>query len=342
MPKKLTIENVQKYLNENDINHECTLLSTEYINSSTPLVLKCNLCGKIFERDFNHIRRGRFKCPECGRKTGGGNNRFSITDVQEYLEKYDVNHECTLLSTEYINNSIPLELKCNLCGKIFKRDFNHIARKRFRCPECGILAGSKKLVYTKEDVAKDIYEKRKYLMIGPYINAATPFLARCEKGHEFYLTYSKFLVGRSGCKMCANLAMRGSGHPNWKNGGHQEVVNTFRHYLLEWKRDCLEAADYKCDITGRTDFLEIHHLYNFSNILQDVLQFLDLPLYNKVSEYTEKDRELIKIELLKRHPLSLGVVLNQEVHKKFHKEYGLFNNTPEQYKEFKEKYQIKQ
>lgn len=338
MPKKATFEDVKKFLKENDINNECTLLSTEYINSSTPLELKCNLCGRIFERDFSHIKRGRFKCPDCGRKSGGGSNKFSIDNVKKYLQENDINHECTLLSTEYINNSEPLKFRCNICGREFERDFNHVSRGRFKCPECGMLAGAKKLVYTKEDVAKNIYEKRKYVMIGPYMNAATPFLVKCEKGHTFYLIYSNFLIGQSGCKECANLALRGSGHPNWKNGGHQETTNVFRHYLDKWKEECLKTANYKCDITGRTDNLVIHHLYNFSNILKETLSYLNLPLYDKISKYSEEEKDSIRLELLKRHPVSLGVVLNKEVHQKFHKEYGLFNNTPEQYKEFKEKY----
>lgn len=65
MPKRKTLEDVKKFLEEYDINHDCELLSTEYINNRTPLLLKCNCCGEVFKRDFGHIQRKRFLCNEC-------------------------------------------------------------------------------------------------------------------------------------------------------------------------------------------------------------------------------------------------------------------------------------
>lgn len=62
-----TIENVIKYLEENDTEHECTLLSDEYKNSTTPLLFKCNICGDTFERNFSKVKTvSYFCCPKCG------------------------------------------------------------------------------------------------------------------------------------------------------------------------------------------------------------------------------------------------------------------------------------
>lgn len=81
MPKKLTIQEIQKYIDENTTG-ECILLSTEYKNSTTPLLFQCQ-CGKTFERDWQHFSRKRHLCPECGKKIKNENiqNRFSIEDV---------------------------------------------------------------------------------------------------------------------------------------------------------------------------------------------------------------------------------------------------------------------
>ena len=46
MPKKLTLEEVQAFIDEYDINDDCILLSTEYKNSVTPLTFYCNNCGE--------------------------------------------------------------------------------------------------------------------------------------------------------------------------------------------------------------------------------------------------------------------------------------------------------
>lgn len=329
MPRKATIQDVKDFIEKFDTNHECELLSTEYVNSETPLLLRCNVCGKAFERDYHHLKRKRFRCAECGRKSGGGNNKLSLEDVKKFLKENDINHDCELLSTEYINASTSLRFKCNVCGKEFERDFNHVKRGRFRCAQCGIEAGARKLEYTKEYVKKDIFEKAQYRMIGNYVNAEVPFKVVCSLGHEFDLRYSSFLDHHSGCKKCANLNMRGSNHPNWNGGGHQETIDYFRHALLSWKRACLKAADYKCDITGTSDDLIIHHLSNFSDILKNTLTELNIPYYNKISDFSEKERNLVVDELLKKHPLELGVVLDREVHNEFHKIYGKTNNTKE-------------
>lgn len=57
MPKKLTLEEVQDFINEYDTNDDCILLSTEYKNAVTPLTFYCNNCGKVFTKDFNHLKK---------------------------------------------------------------------------------------------------------------------------------------------------------------------------------------------------------------------------------------------------------------------------------------------
>jgi predicted RNA-binding Zn-ribbon protein involved in translation (DUF1610 family) len=64
--KKLTIEDVRNYLLTNDINNDCTLLSSVYINSHEPLKFRCNQCGKEFERSFTNVKRNqKYSCARC-------------------------------------------------------------------------------------------------------------------------------------------------------------------------------------------------------------------------------------------------------------------------------------
>ena len=60
MPRKLTYEEVKKYINSKN----CELLETNYINSSTKMKIKCS-CGNIFIKDFNHFKRGQNTCSLC-------------------------------------------------------------------------------------------------------------------------------------------------------------------------------------------------------------------------------------------------------------------------------------
>lgn len=261
MPKKITIEEIQNFIQENDKDNNCTLLSTEYKNSITPLEFLCNKCGSRFERDWAHLKRRRFSCQNCANKFQH-KNKFTIQDVQNFINQNDVNHECQLLSTEYINNSSPLKLRCNLCGRDFERDFAHIQRRRFRCPECGIITGAKKLVYTQEDVDNTIGELG-YTRIGPYINASTPFEVVCKRGHRTSLMFSYYLCGHSGCKKCADIERSGPNAPNWR-GGENEVINTLRKSITEWKQQVLQRDNYCCAISGAKKDLVIHHIVGFN------------------------------------------------------------------------------
>lgn len=333
MPKRLTIEQIKDFLKENDTNNSCELLSEEYVNNSTPLKFKCNLCGEIFYRDYQHLKRGRFKCQTCANKDNIPKNKLSIETVKEYLEKNDINHQCELLSTEYKSASDKLEFRCNICGNIFFRDFNHIKRGRFCCDTCGILKGAKHCKYSKEDVSNKIAESG-YIIIGEYINANTPCLVKCQNGHEFNLIFSQYLCHHSGCKKCAILNHTGENHPNWK-GGESEVIDILRKSLKEWKKQVLIRDEFKCQISGEKKDIVIHHIYGFNLILLQASKNINVPILRQVSDYSNiEDFYLLQKEVQKLHKIGDGITLSREIHNKFHSLYGKGDNTPEQFEEF--------
>lgn len=73
----------------------------------------------------------------------------------------------------------------------------------------------------------------------------------------------------------------------------------------KWKRDIREKYNHKCDKCGSSEKLNTHHLYNWS-------------------EHPDK-----------RFDIENGVLLCEKCHILFHHIYGQRNNTPEQYKRFK-------
>jgi hypothetical protein len=99
----------------------------------------------------------------------------------------------------------------------------------------------------------------------------------------------------------------------------------------------MKACQYKCVITWKP-FDQIHHLYGFGMILEETLKELKMPLYEKVSEYTQQELKSIVdkcMEIHYKHPL--GACLSKGVHILFHTVYGRKNNTPEQFEEFKQR-----
>lgn len=133
---------------------------------------------------------------------------------------------------------------------------------------------------------------------------------------------------------------RGSNSVNWK-GGLTPLHPYFRSILYEWKMDSLKDYDYKCAFTGENNGdLQIHHANeNFSDIIIETLNLLDLPIHNDMLKYS--DEEILKInktflDLNYKH--GLGIPLAKQIHKLFHVLYGLTNNTKKQFEEFRQRF----
>lgn len=324
MPQKFDYNYIKNYIEENS---NTILLSKEYNGYKFPLKLQCE-CGKIFEKSFRQLTTSKvFYCEECRKNKISEKYRLSIEEVKDIIEK----HGCEWIDGEYKNSNSKLLLKC-YCGNIFEKDLSHFKRQP-NCPMCGNENLRKsKIKYSKEMVSEKIREKG-YTIIGKYIDARTPFKCKCLKGHEFNIIFSYFLQGHSGCKECANESISGKNNWNYK-GGESEVIDKLRKSIKEWKKNVLYSFNYKCPITELNKDLVIHHLYAFSNIVKDSCEHLNLPLLNKINDYNDGEYNLLEQEVIKRHNLNNGIVLNRDIHNKFHSIYGKGNNTPEQFNEF--------
>ena len=58
---------------------------------------------------------------------------------------------------------------------------------------------------------------------------------------------------------------------------------------------------------------------NFSEILQETMEFLNLPIYKQINKYTDEELKSIEEKCLEMHyKYGLGVCLCEEEHKLFH------------------------
>ena len=133
---------------------------------------------------------------------------------------------------------------------------------------------------------------------------------------------------------------------------HRQQLNLFRtveegkyNYLYEyirkrnrqWKKNSAKNCEYKCIITGEK-FNDIHHLYGMNLILKEAMSNIGMPLI-VFDKYTQKELDAILSEfLVVQDQYPLGVCLSHDIHKKFHDTYGYGDNTPQQFKEFLEKF----
>ena len=149
-----------------------------------------------------------------------------------------------------------------------------------------------------------------------------------------YKTYANINKQKYLCRQCYIDDNKKENHYFWK-GGISPLHNYLRDKIIQWKKDSMKECNYKCVITG-IRFDDIHHLYGFDLILNELLQELNLELKEIISNYNDEELILLEnkcIELHNKYPL--GVCLEKNIHKLFHKVYGGGSNTPEQFEEFK-------
>ena len=116
--RRKPFEEIRDYINGENGNG-CTLLSTEYINEKTPLLIRC-ACGEVFEKSFTKFQQGQKQCKKCGYDKITGENHVA------YVERFII--------------------QCSQCGK----DLEPMTKARievtpthFCCPECQNIYWSK-------------------------------------------------------------------------------------------------------------------------------------------------------------------------------------------------------
>ena len=180
---------------------------------------------------------------------------------------------------------------------------------------------------------------------------------KCDCGNEV-VVYSSHL--RGGCKTSCgcmrkrvNLTeqrdsnktnCRHMKNDNYKN--HKNGINNISKHLKSmqvvrtWSKKCKRQANYTCEITGKVyDIVHVHHLKACNTIIQEAHELNNIQVKPQVKDYTEEELHKLEEYVASWHKdNSNAVVMCPEVHKLFHGLYGSGNNTPEQFKEFKQRY----
>ena len=329
MPERKTLDEVKKIIYEKT-NGDIKILSDKYINSTTPLKIMCK-CGNIFERDFNHLNKGRFYCINCSHEKQVEHSRISLDDVKRQISELG----CEYISGEYKNCESKLLIRCS-CGNTFYKSLHKLKCGQNRCPDCGRLSFVKLNTKYDKDSAKKILLEHGYTMIGDYINAGTEIKCLCRRNHECDIILSQLLVHRSGCAMCAIIDHSGENHHNY-HGGISPISEVIRERIKPWKSEVRNLYK-RCPLTGEYGLkADVHHLLSFDYIFNSCIKELNIDInsFSMINEIESSElfNNLID-KILEKHTLTSGILISKQVHKQFHSEYGYGNNTPEQFNEF--------
>ena len=168
-----------------------------YVNTHTPVTIKCNRCNKTFSQTPHGHLQGQ-KCPFCSHRSF----KYTINEVKKIInEKYNGFYKTDLI-TEYQNNKQKLPLICPKHGyfKVCLNDLNN----GHACQKCGKdrnnMSGRKSLKqFIKE--AKSVHNNKYDYSKVEYVNAHTKICIICPEHGEFWQTPNEHLKGK-GCPSC--------------------------------------------------------------------------------------------------------------------------------------------
>lgn len=112
-----------------------------------------------------------------------------------------------------------------------------------------------------------------------------------------------------------------------------------RSFLNPWIEYIKIQYENRCDITNSQENLVVHHIYPFRKILKEAIASLGYNEYKTVDKYTQNElNNIVNVVLGIHFRRNIGVLLNQDIHVKFHELYGKCINTDgvEEYLDFKQ------
>ena len=231
-----------------------------------------------------------------------------------------------VVQSAYVNYNTAISFLCK-CGTPHRITPKSIRTNGAvpRCPECTRLyCQAKKREGSPlgiEDVRALFSKGQAVLLDDEYKGTVAYYRFRCRCGAESKVKYGNLLSGNTAEPLCRpwQIALkfkRGPENPRWNPNltdeqrqdilRHSRSLPGLRKAVKAWREQVLRMHNHRCALTGSTQDLEVHHLYNWAH-------------------YPDR-----------RFDPANEVVLTKELHTRFHRIYGKGYNTLDQYLEFVE------
>jgi len=285
----------------------------------------CKNCKSIKTKESNLLVYGVDnvnKLKEIGEKISNKNTKYNYDLIKCMFEEKGL----ILVSKSYNKIHDKLEYICPKhiqCGiqKITLADF---INRDVGCIYCSLeIRSSKRRLGFK--YVKDIFKSKDCLLLeDKYINTNTKMKYICLKHPDNIQenTLNTFIQVINPCLYCR------------LENNMSDLIKRLRWCLNNWKDKSKEFYNYQCVFTGSNKY-EVHHLYSFTNIIMWALDNLGYKINNN---YSIDQFINIKNKILEYHNNNLGICISKKIHILFHKLYKKYNNTPEQFEEFCQRY----
>lgn len=248
------------------------LLSSDYINNSEKLKIKCPN-NHIFEMCYNNFIRGN-RCRFCKINE----RKLDFDFVKEYIKKSGYKY----ISGDYINNASKIKVQCPN-NHIYEIKFNPFKDQNNRCIIC---AGLKKYEFNE---IKNYIESFNFKLLSKEYNGAQKKLkVKCPNNHIYDVTWADFKFGYR-CKKCYFDYNQGMNHSRWNP--NKDLIKKLRKNIRKsWvkkymKEDILydkyiqDSKQFNIDhiipIKAGSDYLVENNLIEDNNVIQKMRNILN-------------------------------------------------------------------
>lgn len=209
--------------------------------------------------------------------------------------------------------------KCSCGGESVVRTADLKSGHTSSCGKClpNKMIGAKIGRLTIKSIEENISGKGK----GTYV------ICDCECGSK-NIAIKSTLIGKH-TNSCGCIIKEQVGDKVWNyKGGITPIHNYGRTVIASWVRDSFKNVGYKCQISGDSKNLVVHHIYPYSLILKETLLELNTSTSKLIIELNDSGKlEDFKTRLLKNHyKYGLGFVLTRDLHEEFHSAFGKGEN----------------
>lgn len=125
--RKFTLSEIKQKLKV--INSSIEVTDNVYVNSGTPLQLRCNICNHVWKSRWDHLKRGH-GCPCCA-----GVDKLTIDKVKQQL--LTINPNFIILDDVFLNNCSKLQVYCKVHDSIQLVKWQNLKYGK-GCKKCGI------------------------------------------------------------------------------------------------------------------------------------------------------------------------------------------------------------
>jgi len=346
---------IEKGYNYTKIGDSLIIKVEDLTNGShTPIKILCDYCLEedketIIEKPyFKYINARKINPKDCCDNCKGKKNREIILSKEDRFH-YDYN---TVYNDFLKNNKLlqtdsylkVTDLLPYICIKhknigIQYMSYADLLSNHKECKLCKIDKMRESGLLPKKDILKIIEDNNfilvsnldDYMGIKYYLNVICK--NHIDKGVQ-PITLHQISKGTYSCKYCYKESISGENSLKWR-GGVTTLQLFLRNTIKSWKKESAFNCNYKCTITGKK-FNNIHHLHGFDNIFNDFINQYDIKIFTNINNYTQEELKQYEDIFIKFHnKFGLGICLNKNIHKLFHKLYGNKKNTKEQFDNFK-------